>query len=561
VIARADYASFKNIVNASLGELQFDGAGLVTGQVRVESGTFEAQAFGIAATGGKHAWFYRKGSLMTEESTQWAIQARNRFSLFRDRIPLSVGLDYVRTTPRSKGTVFGRFEGTDAFDLIGGYASTSVQLVGAVIMSGSGRLDYLGTTGDVVFSPRVALVVQASPKHAFRIAYNKALARPDACKYYCDLQVDAAGGMPIRYMGSSEGMSFGDPPQTTSFFGGGRDAGVGVSLDRVYGAFLTEVAQALAPGNSQAMEALLATRASEIEGFSNGRMAFRSPQGDLLGVVETLRDITPLKEPVTQSVEVGYRGVMSDRVVLEVVGSYTRRSRFQFDQMITPMAEVRADRLGPDLEEAVLASFSDSDLTSFGISANELAETFSALAAPGDYVTVGLMEPDENYDPYTISELVLTSVNAGKVDYFGAEASADVVIGEGLTAYANYSWISDNHFDESELGLSGTGFLVSMNAPTDKWRLGFSYEPVSGAEFTSDVRYTGSFRVDDGQNYHGMVDAYTLVDLGFSVDFRGAAAGLTLAVNASNIFNKMHREYIGFPRIGRLVSSRLTYTF
>lgn len=59
--------------------------------------------------------------------------------------------------------------------------------------------------------------------------------------------------------------------------------------------------------------------------------------------------------------------------------------------------------------------------------------------------------------------------------------------------------------------------------------------------------------------YVGPVDPYTLTDAG--VAYRVAhRSDLLLTVSADNVFNVVHREFVGAPEIGRLVIAQLAYT-
>ena len=51
-----------------------------------------------------------------------------------------------------------------------------------------------------------------------------------------------------------------------------------------------------------------------------------------------------------------------------------------------------------------------------------------------------------------------------------------------------------------------------------------------------------------------------LLDLGLGYDLRRLTPGLRIDVLAQNVLNNEHREYIGAPKMGRLITTRLTYT-
>ena len=60
--------------------------------------------------------------------------------------------------------------------------------------------------------------------------------------------------------------------------------------------------------------------------------------------------------------------------------------------------------------------------------------------------------------------------------------------------------------------------------------------------------------------FTGTIDSYFLLDLGLGYDLRRLIPGLRIDVLAQNVLNNRHREYIGAPKMGRLVTTRLTYS-
>jgi len=284
--------------------------------------------------------------------------------------------------------------------------------------------------------------------------------------------------------------------------------------------------------------------------------------GEQLTVAQTLQDLERISEPITQTFEIGYKGSFGNQFLVGIDGYYTKKKDFLFTHAVSPLVVIPSEFLSSDMSDAVLAAFTDEELAPFGITVEDLASEYAQLvgASLGD-TPIGLLEPDQNYNPDTPPEMVMAKLNAGTMDYFGADLSIEAFVNDRISGYANYSWVSDNYFDDEAIGLSGTGFDVSMNAPKEKFRTGVVYRIGTGFTVSSSLRYVSSFRVVDGSNYDGMIDSYTLVDAGLKYDFSGSAEGLNFVVTAQIVFDNRHREYIGFPTIGRLVTSRLTYTF
>ena len=176
-------------------------------------------------------------------------------------------------------------------------------------------------------------------------------------------------------------------------------------------------------------------------------------------------------------------------------GYYTIKNGAIFTQVITPFVFIPGVALNHGLQNAVLGAFTDEELTPFGIDAATLASVYAQAGSAMGNQLLGIVEPDQNYNPDTPPELVLANINAGSLDYFGVDLSMEVFFNEQWSAFANYSWVSENFFDGEDLGLSGTGYVVSMNAPKDKFRTGVTYRSTFGLTVSGSLRYVSSFPV------------------------------------------------------------------
>ena len=561
ITAYAGYSKIKQILNATLGEIQADGPGGVTAQLQFESGPFYAQAYGQVTLVDGNNWFYPIGDLMYENSSQIDLQARYNLDFLDDRFVVNVGADYKLTTPRTYGTVMGRFEDEDSFSLYGGYLFSSWQISEKVNLTASGRIDYMDATEKASFSPRIGLVVQPTPENAFRLTYNRATSRATATDYFGDIFVPNENDANVRFLGSAKGFTFPDPRQTTNFYVPGRDPGIGMATARAFSFLAGSVAETLAPDDPAALTDFLKSKRPQINGVSEGIMTYgRDENGEPI-IVQSLQDIEGIGEETTQTIELGYKGILGGRFVVGIDGYYTKKSDFLFSHFITPFVEIPTEILSNDLRAAVMAAFTDEELAPYGIDVGTLASTYADSGTFLGDTTIGIMEPDQTYDSETGPEMILAHQNAGNIDYFGVDVSIDVVLNEYWSGYANFSWFSENYFNEYAIGLPGSGYVISMNTPKEKFRAGVVYRTRTGFTMSGGLRYVGRFTVADGRNYKGVVEAYTLFDVGLMYDFPEPARGLNLAITVQNVFDNQHREYIGVPTIGRLISSRLTYTF
>ena len=101
---------------------------------------------------------------------------------------------------------------------------------------------------------------------------------------------------------------------------------------------------------------------------------------------------------------------------------------------------------------------------------------------------------------------------------------------------------------------------VTLNSPKQKIRLGATRElPQWRLRTAAQLRYNGSYPMASGV-YAGKVKAFTLLDLNLAYKLP-VHRDLSLIVNADNVLNKKHREFVGAPEIGRLVMAQLGVSF
>jgi iron complex outermembrane receptor protein len=266
-----------------------------------------------------------------------------------------------------------------------------------------------------------------------------------------------------------------------------------------------------------------------------------------------------VKPNTTRSFEVGYKGLFDDRILVGVDLYYVRRKNGISElQTITP--SVFAPEIANDVAAAVRETFTDAELAQFGLSVEELASSYAEAASSLSEEAIGIVEPEENFDPSTLPEVILTYINFGQLEYFGADFEVQVGLGQGTQLFANAGWLSDNFFDESELDEIGTGFVVAMNTPKYKIKAGGQHTFANGLSLGAAGRYVDEFEVRSGV-HAGTVPSYFLLDLNLGMDFGQYVAGARLDITASNILDNKHREFASTPMLGRMVMGRVSYSF
>ena len=144
----------------------------------------------------------------------------------------------------------------------------------------------------------------------------------------------------------------------------------------------------------------------------------------------------------------------------------------------------------------------------------------------------------------------LTYEQAGPIEYWGIEASLEAYPTPVLTAFANVSYASDEHFPSADPD-------VALNAPGVKLRGGVEYGVPAGVSVGATAHYVASFPVRTGP-YVGTVDSYTLLDVRAGAPVP-SVPGLNVNVTARNVLGTDHREFVGAPELGRMVVARLIY--
>ena len=259
-----------------------------------------------------------------------------------------------------------------------------------------------------------------------------------------------------------------------------------------------------------------------IEGFPNYVVnALGNTDGytirDLEGNV--LREIAPLQPEEVNSLEIGYKGVFGNRLLLDAVGYYSWYSNF-----ISPLTPV----------------------------ANGLTEI--PFDADGNPVQApGGLEPNA----------LNTYVNFGEAEVAGLDLGFEYYASDQFTLNGNISYISLESFTETE----GQEQLL-LNVPTTKLKGGITMSNVgfdnysisldgrwqSAYEFQSGYWDSEVFFADNG----GEIPSRFVADL--SVAYQLPEQGLSLRANVSNLFDDDGVDVLGAPQRGRFIWVGLQYT-
>jgi iron complex outermembrane receptor protein len=280
------------------------------------------------------------------------------------------------------------------------------------------------------------------------------------------------------------------------------------------------------------------------------------------------RDLPPLEITRTETFELGYKGVISNRLFLGVDAYRTRVTNFIGPfQVGTPTVfldsptlqfaltqEVEQALRDPSNTEALQALIGLDTVPGLGNGDGSPASELSLLVSSGvaGSIPFGTVNPVESFSPVAT---LLVRRNFGAISLYGGDFYFTYYHSARWSFGGTYSWVSDNLFRDVD-GVDD----VALNAPKNKMSatVRFNYPRFNlGTEVR--VRHVGEFPVRSDV-YVGSVDAYTIVDL--SMHYRVPFSIKTqLTLTVQNLLDNLHREFVDVPELGRLALVRLTHTF
>ena len=620
------YLSQKMALLTGIGAAQTDRFGYGFGQLRLEAGPVFAQAYVNKNDSGR-SFYYGPTSLtgapfdIVDRTLLVNGQLQYNVTAFNGREQFLIGSDYRLTLPETAGTLHGRNETRDRIEEFGAYIQSATVVTENVDITAALRADYNNIAREVQLSPRAGIVFKITPEHTFRVAGNRAYASPGLHSNFLDLRIAnqftrEPFALTLQGRGAFDGFTFdtfreqgtvayllpdaGDTgnPESPDLFGRM------VPLDQIpltplFDLFATELEAALStgtslpallgqlsPGDRAAFARLVRQLSPFVSGATQGVLGVPAPDTPGYRRVQGPVDVAPLKQTVTGSIEVGYRGVIADRIILSADAYFTQKKNFVGPLLVESpfvyLANLEQDlraRLAPMIGEFVEA---DPDLAvllgTMGLGADEAAALIAGLAAgvteaAGGYadMPVAVVQPDQDLlpaaAPPTQVGALLTYRNYGNINLWGVDIAFEYLPTDRIRIFGSASMVSDDYFDHTELEEENTDLAVALNAPTLKAAGGFNYQFPLGFSFRASGRYVNEFPVISGP-FVGVIDDYFVLDAGLGYDFGRQIPGLRVDMTAHNLLTlvdgkptAMHREFIGAPRVGRVVMARLVYTF
>jgi iron complex outermembrane receptor protein len=558
------------------------------GQARAQLGRLFAQAY-INMSDAGDSFTLRDGKPIDDNSFLFAGQLQH-YTTLGERNRFVYGADLIRTVPRTNGTIHGRNEDNDDITEFGGYVQWESELSPQFDIVAAARLDYHSVTEGVVFSPRAGVVYKPTPEHNFRLTYNRAFSQPTSINFSLDLLSAPSLGpffdYGVRALGvpASSGLTFrrdceGDLCIRSPFNPDGADQYIGLDVrdywdNAVDGVNQLLVARGEAPLDP-ALEALLkslggpgqdipvATLLSNFDqqSVAAGGLLYTSFTDDPSAIAF---DVPALKPSITNTFEVGYKGLLGERLLL---GADVYWQKIQ-------------DFIGPLRFETPNALLDGGDVLTYlnatvgGILTEEQIQGIAVLMSQVPLGTASWEQAPTGSE----TDLFLTYRNFGDVDLWGVDLGLTFLITDVWSLSGSYSYISDDFF--VGLGNEQVDSIgdVALNAPKNKGSLGIHYDNRRlGLSIGLTGRYVQGYPVSSGV-FIGDIPEFTILDanIGYTlpvvtrtevvVDFRNFYSCVGDSTEDPTVesgcgFGRTHQEIIGAPFIGSVISLRVRQPF
>ena len=534
-----------------LGAAQVQGWRLDYYHAGVRRDRLFAQAFLNISNAGD-TWLLRTGQPVVDSSRMLVVQVQHGRDLGARHV-LLYGMDGQRTDPRTGGTITGRNEERDRIDELGGYLNLESHLTPQVDLFTALRVDYHSRLGHMVASPRAAIVYRPSDSHALRLTYNRAFNTPGTNALFLDAVPATLSPLPynVRALGvNDERLTFQRHCDgqlcMRSPFSAAPSEPLAPDATLVWPALVNFVRG----GGGPDLSGIPAPTAAEVRSVLRVLDVGTETFGPALP--SEVRDIPPLRETLTNTIEAGYKGEISQRLRLALDVYYERKNNF-IGSLVVETPNVFLETGAID-EPGTLAHY----LARFmpAAEAQAAALLFGGQAGSADWpgIAAGTISPEGRLAGS--HDVLLTYRNFGSLSRWGADAAGEISITDVVSVNATYSWTTKNLFPRSDVG----GWAdIALNAPKQKASLATHLRDADrGVSMSLSGRWVEGFPMNSG-SFVGFVRSYAIADAGAAVRL-GRGRNTLLSLSVQNLFDDQHREFVGAPVLGRSAMFQLQHT-
>ena len=597
-------------------------------QLRLLYKNWFAQAFQNGSNAGD-TFTLRDGNPIVDKSKLTAFQLQHSAALGA-RQRFTYGVDVLLTRPDTEGTISGVNEDNDQTNEFGAYVQSETALGEMLDLVVALRYDDHNRIPEGEISPRAGLVFKPQETQILRLTYNHAFSTPSSSNLYLDIrsQQDPFGigssfapvlgfapAIDIRVQGTyregfANGWAFkrsgngrpqfrspfapvagmdpaayidlGDPVFTNVMWGLGRGGVLSalntplfLGLAATQIGVLQELEQAEAEAAAQQLlGGLVALVPEQLAGLDNALLMLNLEKvaaGDSapFDPVADVFDVPMTGSTTTETFELGYKGIIGERLVVAADLYHTRIKDFVSPvQVQTPNVFLDPDSLRAALEKSVHRAWAENAELAAAVApldnmqvpgtlsgngnGSPVDEIVTLFASGAESIPFGTVTPEQAVDPTAV---MLGYRNFGEISLNGLDVNLAYFPSDQWSLTGSYSYVDETLFEKVDDIAD-----IALNAPGNKFKLGTSYtfdqqQLTLGAQW----RYVGAFRQESGV-FVGDVEAYSLLDVNASY-LLPFGDNLRLGVDVSNALDTKHRTFIGAPEIGRLVFGQLGVAF
>ncbi len=525
-------------------------------QSRLQVGDFFAQAF-FNKSDNQDTFLLRSGRPLVDKSKIFVAQLQHTTRLGENQ-RFVYGADFISTRPDTDGTINGQNDVDDDVTEFGGYVQSETGLSPMWDLVLAARLDHHTALEDLVFSPRAALVFKPNQENSVRLTYNRAFSTPTSLNLFLDISGGTVPlGGPFRYDIRAQGVTEnglqllrdanGVPMHQSPFnllLGGATNTFLPTTTGQLWAEAVAVVA-ASDPAAGGLLGLIAAPGDSDVPVVAATLDLGSQTFDPVLTPLSEVSDINILDPTITQTVELGYKGLINGKLLLGINGYWSHISdNVSALRLVTPNVFLEGGSLGAYLTTQfrglVGLAFPD-DATADA--------TAAALAGTIAVIPLGVLTPEQAGG--SEATMILTYQNIGSLNLGGADLSLTYLASDYWEIAVGAAWVSDEAF-------TAGSEIISLNAPTAKGSIGVRYRNAdSGWSGRVRSRFQDGFDANSGV-FVGTVEGYAVVDLGLGYTF--PRSGVTAQLDIQNAFDNNYASFVGSPALGRLATVRLSYS-
>jgi len=542
LVVSSGYNRLSSIEQTPAQTVQVLGGGYAYVQARLRHNQLFAQAYVNWLDGGEDSYLLRSGRPSRNNSFVYVGQIQHA-SLLGARQRFVYGADLIRRVPDTYGLIHGRNEDSDEVTEIGGYLLSETQLSRQWQFVAAARLDYHSVVDGVFFSPRAAIAYKPAEDQDLRLTYNRAFRQPSNIYLFADFLVVPGSAFDTRVAGGSyhgysfqrdcssalvtEGLCMRSPFTPESAGGPSQQLPLDATL------FWDEAVAAQDSAARAVLGAMAQPDATQVSSVLGNHRPTGPPDP-----VQDAFDVNPLRPEITNTVELGYKGLIGGRLLLGADVYYTHvQHAFSPALVVTPNVY---------MDSASVHGHIASEASRLGLTLTP--DEIGSLAVGMAGTRVATVTPEDPPAPESPADVFLGYRNFGKVNLWGVDVGALLILTDQLSVWGSYSFVSRNYFENVD-GIAD----IALNAPKNKATLAAQFRSERlGLSAELRGRFVEAFPANNG-SWVGPVETYTLLDAYVTyvlpLPFRQA-----LTLSGVNVLDNRHQEFPGAPYIGRLVT-------